>query len=222
MKKVILCYGDSNTWGYVPQTYTDQSVTISRYSENKRWPKLLQKKLGSHYVVIEEGLNGRTTNLNYSIPPDRNGKTYLLPCLYSHAPIDLVVFALGGNDMKSIYNRTPKAIFNGLMELGSIVEQSKYGRKFLEAPKVLYISPLIPLKKGEEISYEDGDNVFKGIVEKSKKLSTIIKEKIENNFYFLDLGMKVRPSKIDGLHLDEDGHEKMATLVYKKILSMDL
>ena len=50
----ILCFGDSNTWGYKP----DKS---GRYDENIRWTGLLQKKLGSGYHIIEEGLCGRTT-----------------------------------------------------------------------------------------------------------------------------------------------------------------
>ena len=43
----ILCFGDSNTWGYKP----DKS---GRYDENIRWTGLLQKKLGSGYHIIEE------------------------------------------------------------------------------------------------------------------------------------------------------------------------
>lgn len=33
----ILCYGDSNTWGYISGT------DHQRYNENQRWTKLLQK-----------------------------------------------------------------------------------------------------------------------------------------------------------------------------------
>jgi lysophospholipase L1-like esterase len=61
--------------------------------------------LDSNYYVIEEGLN-EMTNIDYHIPPDRSGKHYLAPCLYSHAPIDLAILALGGNDIKVYFNRS--------------------------------------------------------------------------------------------------------------------
>ena len=52
MKRRILCFGDSNTWGYKP--------TGGRYDEETRWPMRMQRLLGDGYIVIEEGLNGRT------------------------------------------------------------------------------------------------------------------------------------------------------------------
>ena len=55
--KHILCFGDSNTWGYSPQDG-------SRFPIDVRWTGVLQKTLGSNYRIIEEGLNGRTTFIN--------------------------------------------------------------------------------------------------------------------------------------------------------------
>jgi lysophospholipase L1-like esterase len=49
--KRILCYGDSNTWGY------DQ-VTHDRFDKQERWTDQLSRALGSNYTIIEEGLNG--------------------------------------------------------------------------------------------------------------------------------------------------------------------
>ena len=51
MKKII-CFGDSNTYGYNP-------ATGGRFDENTRWPKVLQKLLGEDYEIFEEGQNGR-------------------------------------------------------------------------------------------------------------------------------------------------------------------
>ena len=54
MKKV-LCFGDSNTWGYNPSTK-------DRFPKEIRWTGILQGKLGSEDTkIIEEGLVGRTT-----------------------------------------------------------------------------------------------------------------------------------------------------------------
>ena len=52
MKKII-CYGDSNTFGYNPKDG-------SRFDENIRWTSLLQKNLGVEYEVINEGMCDRT------------------------------------------------------------------------------------------------------------------------------------------------------------------
>ena len=46
----ILCFGDSNTWGYDPETQT-------RFSKKIRWTGVLQQLLGTNFNVIEEGLN---------------------------------------------------------------------------------------------------------------------------------------------------------------------
>ena len=52
--KTILCYGDSNTWGWDP-------ISESRFDKDVRWPGVLRKALGDDYEVISEGLPGRTT-----------------------------------------------------------------------------------------------------------------------------------------------------------------
>ena len=68
--RTILCYGDSNTWGYDP-------VTGERLGREERWPGVLARELGDGYAVIEEGLNGRTTVWDDPIDPYRNGREYL-------------------------------------------------------------------------------------------------------------------------------------------------
>ena len=48
----ILCYGDSNTWGYIPGVGT-------RYKKEERWTGILESLTKAE--VIEEGMCGRTT-----------------------------------------------------------------------------------------------------------------------------------------------------------------
>lgn len=215
-QRTILCYGDSNTWGYVP--LTDPSKSIQRYPREIRWPGALQSLLGEKYYVVEEGLNSRTTNINYQVPPDRNGKAYLPSCLYSHAPIDLVVLALGGNDFKIYFNREPEAIRDGLKDLIEIIQQSQYGENFKASPKILIIPPPIPLSIVKNYKDENGIIIFQGGIEKAEKLIALYSElALEKQCYFLDASKIIIPSKIDGLHYDAEGHKKMAVLVYDKI-----
>ena len=47
----ILCYGDSNTWGYTPGTG-------ERHAPDVRWTGVLRRLLGEGWEVLEEGMNG--------------------------------------------------------------------------------------------------------------------------------------------------------------------
>ena len=88
----ILCYGDSNTWGY-------QASTQERLGRWDRWPGVLQRELGDDVHVIEEGQNGRTTVFDVPFEPNRNGLTFLPVALQTHAPLDVVVIDLATNDL---------------------------------------------------------------------------------------------------------------------------
>ena len=68
----ILCFGDSNTWGFVPGAFDPKTFYMERYPISKRWPGVMRTILGTGYHVVEEGLNGRTTNVEY---PDLAGRS---------------------------------------------------------------------------------------------------------------------------------------------------
>ena len=70
----ILCFGDSNTWGYAP-------MENRRFTETERWPGLMAAALGDGFHVIEEGLNGRTTAFTDYLEPYRNGLDTVAPCI---------------------------------------------------------------------------------------------------------------------------------------------
>jgi len=95
-ERSILCYGDSNTWGSDPGG-------ADRFPWPIRWPGVLARELGPGWRVIEEGLPGRTIATDDPLLPGRNGLLHLVPTLLSHRPLDVVVFALGTNDLKSAY-----------------------------------------------------------------------------------------------------------------------
>src|SRR5690348_7100905 len=91
----VLCYGDSNTYGVclrdgdTPGTPTPDPAYV-RLPADRRWPGVLQRLLGDGYDVLEEGLNGRTVDVDDPDRPGLNGRTYFLPCLLSHRPLDVV------------------------------------------------------------------------------------------------------------------------------------
>ena len=130
---VIVVFGDSNTWGYDP-------ATGGRFPRSQRWPSVLQRELGTDFEVIAEGLNGRTTVHDDPIEPYRSGADALPPCLMSHAPVDLVVLALGCNDLKKRFSLSAFDIAEGaarLVFLARAYGEGPDGR----APKILLIAP---------------------------------------------------------------------------------
>ena len=48
--------------------------------------------------MISEGLSGRNATIESPVAEGRNGLPYLVPCLRSHAPVDVLVIFLGTND----------------------------------------------------------------------------------------------------------------------------
>ena len=94
--RTLVCFGDSNTWGYIPGSEGE------RFPREVRWPTRLQELLGDDWEVIAEGLGGRTATIERPDSEGRNGLPYLLPCLHSHAPVDVVVIFLGTNDVNFI------------------------------------------------------------------------------------------------------------------------
>jgi lysophospholipase L1-like esterase len=200
----ILCYGDSNTWGYIPGSG-------ERFSPDIRWTGLLQKNLGNSYEIIEEGLNARTTILDDPKHEGKNGAIYLKPCLQTHYPLNVVILMLGTNDLKERFNRTPQQITEGIEKLVSIIFDidSNYNHK----PKIILMSPPIV-----DESVNGVKDKYSGAEEKSKQLGELYKSVAEkNNLEFIDLAKYVIPSKTDGYHLEPDVHKKIAELIVEKI-----
>ena len=82
----ILCFGDSNTYGYDPRSYFG-----GRYPAQHRWVDLLAQKLGCD--VINAGENGREI-------PRRKGELQRFELILSNqTPLDLLLVMLGSNDL---------------------------------------------------------------------------------------------------------------------------
>ena len=206
----ILCYGDSNTWGFVPGKYDETTMYMERYARDVRWTGRLQQLLGEHYHVIEEGLNGRTTNLDYPDLLGRNGKSYLVPCLYSHAPLDLVIILLGGNDLKKIFQRSASDIAEGLEELIQLTQATLYGADMQSCPEILIVG--YPHLTREDGFSQYGHRVlFEEGIAKSHAFDSLYRELADRyQCHYFNAAPHVHLSEIDGIHLDESGHKALA------------
>lgn len=204
--KNILCYGDSNTHGQI-------GGTEERFSRDIRWTGRLQKLLGGDYYIIEEGLPGRTTVWDDPIEEHKNGKKYLLPCLASHRPLDLVVLVLGTNDLKLRFSVSPFDIGESARNLINAILSSKAGYGF-EAPRVLLVVPA-PIK---DVGNDDFNNMLEGGIPKSLALAAYYKRVAEDTGVdFLEPGNNIELSGEDGVHYTEAGHEAMADILAGKI-----
>lgn len=207
MKKRILCYGDSNTYGYIPGG--------GRYDEDTRWPMLLQKLLGSDYIIVEEGFGGRTTVHDDPVEGGfKSGLQYLPPCLMSHNPIDLVVLMLGTNDTKHRFQLNAKIIANCNKILIDTIRQ--YGENHDgKAPKILLISPI---RIGENVAKTDMDIFGEYAVQVAKGFSAEYARIAEEaHVEFLDAAKILEPSEQDCIHFTAEGHAALAGAVCTRV-----
>jgi lysophospholipase L1-like esterase len=132
--KSILCFGDSLTWGYDP-------ATLLRHPFEARWPNALAAKLGGMVQVIEEGMNGRTTVYDDpTVSENRNGAALLPALLTSHQPLDLVILALGTNDIKFAGRCRAFDAMLGMKRLITMVQRFDYKPGY-RIPKILIAAP---------------------------------------------------------------------------------
>jgi lysophospholipase L1-like esterase len=206
--KSVLCYGDSNTWGAATVARID-----GRYGEGERWPGVLRAELGADWLVIEEGLPGRTTVSDDPVEgSDRNGRSYLRPCLSSHRPLDLVIIMLGTNDLKVRFNKPAYEIAAGVGALVDDVSAAGAGREG-QAPRILVIAPP-PIRD----DLKDYTEMFAGAQEKSLQLAGAFAKMAEaRQVHFLDAGTLIRSSEVDGFHLDPDAHAVLGRAVADRV-----
>lgn len=208
MKKHIICLGDSNTHGCCadPADTADGGI---RFNEAERWTQRLQTALGEEYLVVEEGLSGRTTVFH---DPDYEGLDalhYLYPCLKSHEFVSLLVIMLGTNDVKERLCANAYAVGLGMRRLvqkAQSVDCWAPGTK----PNILILAPP-PIGEGV-VNSDLADEMGFGAVEKSKQLAKqYAAVAAETGVHFLDVGaLGCEISPVDGMHLTRKGHAQLA------------
>lgn len=202
--KRILCFGDSNTYGYKP----DGS---GRYDETIRWTGRLQEGLGKEYRIIEEGLCGRTTVFEDALRKNRNGSQALPMLLETHSPLDVVIIMLGTNDCKTRYKASAAVIGKGMEQLIRQVKETAG-----EQTKLLVVSPIL---LGKGVGEEGFDGEFD---ETSEKTALQLRKEYEmiagrHDCGFLAASDYALPSEVDREHLDEEGHKQLALGMLQKI-----
>lgn len=197
MKK-ILCFGDSNTYGYIPNNG-------ARYDKNTRWTGVLSLLSHGKFKIIEDGCNNRT-----AFAANPAGKIFtgyeILPELLT-GDFDAVVLAIGINDTQFLYNLSSIEIASGVEKLINIVKvKSPQAKILLVAPSILTEDVL----NGNFACLFDRTSI-----EKSRQLPLLYQKIAEKqNIEFLDLNSVAKTSSLDGLHYAPEQHLKIAQAIF--------
>ena len=201
MKKRIMIYGDSNTYGY-------NAADGGRFDENTRWTGVCQNILGDEYTIVEEGLNGRSTCRDDKEAPFRNGLAYMLPCVLSQLPLDMICVKLGSNDFAPELDSDPQKIAENaarVLKLAKTASEENYPQRHCK-----YVL-MAPLKATRDVF--DGD--FAGHYdERTLALSEQAPEAYraqaeKDGFLFFDANEYAVCGRIDGVHMDAENHIKL-------------
>ncbi len=198
MKK-ILCFGDSNTYGYIPSSG-------KRYDKSTRWTGILSDISG--FEIIEAGCNNRTGFVDNPAGIMQTGYKILPELL--HSQLDVVILSIGINDLQIFYNQSMDDIKFGLENLIQITRaKSPQAHIIIAAPPQL------------------NDNIFnghfctmfdRGSIAKSILISGVYKNIArEQNCHFIDLNEIATVSEKDGLHFTAEGHRKIADAFWETL-----
>ena len=206
MKKILI-YGDSNVWG-------DNFLTGIRIPDEKQWVNILQNKLGKEYKLLQEGLPGRLAGSDEKEKVYKNGKDTFISTFRTNAPVDMLIIALGTNDLQFKYNKTGEDVINDLIWYKNILEEmikdEDDKKKYFvngKMPEILYILPInFDYKVNASVIFDEQKEI-----ERQKIISYFNNKKIKN-IIFNDIDLFD-----DGIHLNYDGHKKMADRVFGEI-----
>ena len=193
----ILVYGDSLSWGLIPNTRR-------RMPFEERWPGVMELALGSAGLrtrVIEDCLNGRRTAWDDPFKPGRNGLVGLEQRIEIHSPLAMVIVMLGTNDFQSMHPHTAAHSAFGMAAIVRAIRRAPI-EPGMPTPEVLVVAPP-PIRAAKGTRRPK----FLGAEERCIGLANAFKQvAAEENGHFFDAGSAIASSVVDGVHLDVDQH----------------
>lgn len=191
--KRVVCYGDSNTYGYDPR-----GVLGGRYPEDALWTTLIGS---DDRIVINEGQNGRT------IPKFPWEKSEALHIMKSHGPVELIIVMLGTNDI--IVHWDFKAA-----DVAACMENFLSELKTANADKqVLLIAP--PAIESGQFQMEPR------LLVESQKFGDCYRAVADRlGIAFADASDWQVEAAFDGVHFSEKGHAAFARGLGQKLTEM--
>jgi lysophospholipase L1-like esterase len=213
--KTILCYGDSNTWGWDP-------IKGARLDHVSRWPMVLKKLLNRDcpadedlFWVVEEGLCGRTISHEDPIEGDKNGLRQLIPIIESHMPLDMVIVFLGTNDLKQRFSPSAFDLAMGIKRMITALQDSRTGPAGSPPEIVVVCPPPTVDSAGYRERFYD---MFGDSLKISEQFPKYFRQAADEcGVYWLDAGTVIKTSAVDGIHLEAEEHRKLAETLAKLV-----
>lgn len=210
----ILVYGDSLTWGIVPDTR-------KRFPFEERWPGILENRLnalGHRVRLTEDCLNGRRTVWEDPFKPGRNGIVGLAQRMEMHSPLALVILMLGTNDFQFShpYNNAWSAA-QGIATLVSEIRKAPI-EPGMPVPPVLVVCPP-PIRRPRGVladKFSSAEARCVGIADAYRGVCS------ELGCRFFDAGGVTSSSRVDGIHLDADQHVALGTALADVVAGLGL
>ncbi|MGO8701902.1 MAG: SGNH/GDSL hydrolase family protein [Limisphaerales bacterium] len=207
----ILVYGDSLTWGIIPNTR-------QRLPFTSRWPGVLEGQLtgrGLCVRVIEDCLNGRRTVWDDPFKPGRNGLQGIGQRIEANSPLALVIVMLGTNDFQSPHQHNAWHSAQGLaaviraIRLAPIEPGMPVSRVLVVAP------PAIEKPKGAIAPKFLGAELrCAGMAEAYSQVAG------EEKCAFFDAALVTPSSVVDGVHLDLGQHRQLGEALAPIVLAL--
>jgi lysophospholipase L1-like esterase len=207
--KQILVFGDSLSWGIIPNTR-------KRLSFEERWPGVLEKGLndaGQSVRVLEDCLNGRRTVWEDPFKAGRNGQLGLAQRMEIHSPLSLVILMLGTNDLQFSYPfANAWSAAQGVLTLVNEIRRAPIEPGMPVPPVLVVCPPAVRSPKGTMIEkFAGADERCAGMAEAYRLMCA------NADCHFFDANAVVAVSEEDGVHLDAAGQivlgKKLASVV---------
>ena len=200
MKKIV-CYGDSNTFGFVPAIGT-------RFDESIRWTGILAQKFKTEYDVVEEGANNRTGCSDNPAGFLYSAQRHFPKIIAKQKDVEILILSIGSNDLQYQYDISLKNFERGIENLIQIAQ--KYVRNIILIPSIILDENV--LKGMFNVQFDETS------ISKSKKYGKVYKKLADlYGCRVFDINEFARPSSKDGLHYDEESHRIIAEKLEKFI-----
>lgn len=195
--KQILVYGDSLSWGIVPDTR-------QRHPFHVRWPGVLELELnarGDAVRVIEDCLNGRRTVWDDPFKRGRNGVVGLAQRIEIHSPLALVILMLGSNDFQSMHPHNAWHSAQGTAALVDAIRGAPIEPGMPQPPILIVCPPAIGKPRGSIApKFAGGEHKCPGLAAELQAVATL------KDCAFFDANDVIGTSPVDGVHLDAEAH----------------
>jgi lysophospholipase L1-like esterase len=193
----VLVYGDSLTWGIIPDTRR-------RLPFPARWPGVMESDLvdaGHRVRVTEDCLNGRRTAWDDPFKPGRNGLEGLEQRIEINSPLALVIVMLGTNDFQSMHRLNAWHSAQGLAAVVRAIRRAPLEPGMPAPPVLLVVPPAIRAPKGPIAPKFDGAEAkCAGLAEAYARVAR------EEGCELFDANTVTTASTVDGIHLDAPQH----------------